>query len=86
LALGSDGAVWAWGENSSGQLGDGTTINRNTPVAVERLSDVVAIAAGKVHSMALSRDGTLWSWGGNYSGQLGDGTVANTNLPVRVGK
>ncbi|MBZ5734913.1 hypothetical protein K8Z61_10435 [Nocardioides sp. TRM66260-LWL] len=81
LALASDGALYAWGWNSSGQLGDGTTIPRNTPVAVTTLSGktITAIAAGNRHSLALASDGTVYAWGNNASGQLGDGT---TNSPV----
>lgn len=84
LALKSDGTVWAWGNNSYGQLGDGTTTNRTTPVQVVGLSDVVAIAAGAFHSLARKKDGTVWAWGLNDSGQLGDGTTTNRTTPVRV--
>jgi uncharacterized repeat protein (TIGR01451 family) len=53
LAIKSDGTVWAWGYNSAGQLGDGTAINRSTPVQVSGLSDVTAIATGSQHSLAI---------------------------------
>jgi alpha-tubulin suppressor-like RCC1 family protein len=59
LALKKDGTVWAWGRNNWGQLGDGTTTQRNTPVQVRGLSDVKAIGAGHYHSLALTRAGTL---------------------------
>jgi hypothetical protein len=75
LGLRADGSVWAWGANGSGQLGDGTTTQRTTPVAVSGLTGVVAIAAGGQHSLALGSDGSVWSWGANGSGQLGDGTT-----------
>jgi alpha-tubulin suppressor-like RCC1 family protein len=87
--LKSDGTVWAWGANSSGQLGDGTVTTRLTPVQVKNpsgtafLTGIVAIAAGGP-SIALKSDGTLWSWGLNASGQLGDGTTTNRLLPVQV--
>jgi alpha-tubulin suppressor-like RCC1 family protein len=71
LALKNDGTVWAWGENRSGQLGDGTTNGRLTPVQVHGLSEVTAVAAGKDHSLALRADGTVWAWGAHYWGQLG---------------
>jgi alpha-tubulin suppressor-like RCC1 family protein len=84
LALCSDGTVWAWGNNSDGQLGDGTTVDRTVPVQVEDLRDVVAISAGWGHSLALRSDGTVWAWGDNGYGQLGDGTTINHTVPVQV--
>ena len=74
------------GSNAIGQLGDGTINNqRNTPVEVSDLSDVQAIAAGLVHSLALKNDGSVWAWGRNAEGQLGDGTndfFRSTPVPV----
>ena len=84
LGLKSDGTVWAWGSNGFGQLGDGTNINRLTPIEVVGLTDVIAIAAGYNHSLALKSDGTVWSWGWNSYGQLGDGTQTSQSLPVQV--
>ncbi|WMJ16495.1 hypothetical protein RA955_18125 [Geobacillus proteiniphilus] len=76
LVLKKDGTVWSWGDNNAGELGDGTTVNRNSPVQVKGLTDVVAIAAAPNYSMALKRDGTVWTWGSNQYGQLGNGTAA----------
>lgn len=84
VALKSDGTVWTWGWNAGGQLGDGTTIGRTTPVQVKNLTDVVAIAAGQGHTVALKRDGTVWAWGYNGYGQLGDGTTTTRTTPVQV--
>jgi len=84
LALRSDGTVWAWGCNKYGQLGDGTTKDRHTPVQVIGLNDVIAIAAGYYHSLALKSDGTVWAWGCNRYGQLGDGTTRERHKPVQV--
>ena len=84
LALKADGTVWTWGWNVSGQLGDGTTTQRTSPVQVPSLTDVVAIAGGWVHSLALKRDGTVRAWGNNSSGQLGDGTSTQRLTPVSV--
>ena len=84
LALESTGTVWAWGNNSTGELGDGTNENRNLPAAVTTLSDIVAIGAGYDHSCAASLDGTVWMWGRNEFGQLGDGTKLNKNIPVKI--
>ena len=84
LTLKNDGTVWAWGRNDFGELGNGTTTSRYTPVQVKGLTNVVAIAAGYDHSLALRSDGTVWAWGLNGNGQLGDGTTTNRTTPVQV--
>lgn len=84
LALKSDGVVWAWGNNETGQLGDGTTTNRSLPVRVKSLTGVVALDCGPWHSLALKSDGTVWAWGSNMLGQLGDGTATDRYTPVQV--
>ncbi len=84
LALKHDGKVWGWGENTSGQLGDGTTVNKNTPVQIPDFDNVSHIAAGVKHSVALKNDGTVWAWGSNDHGPLGDGTTVNRTSPVQV--
>ncbi|REE99718.1 alpha-tubulin suppressor-like RCC1 family protein [Thermomonospora umbrina] len=84
VAVKADGTVWAWGQNSAGQLGDGTTTGRTTPVQVAGLTGVVAVAAGGDFSLALKSDGTVWGWGGNGSGQLGDGTTTGRTTPVQA--
>ena len=88
-ALTSDGRIFAWGLNADGQLGDGTTSSRTTPVAVTMNGvlageTVVAIAAGYAHNFALTEDGQLFAWGRNDNGQLGDGTITNRHVPVAV--
>jgi hypothetical protein len=82
MALKTDGTVWAWGANWVGQLGDGTTTQRLTPVQV--LSGVAAVAAGQDHSLALMADGTVRAWGSSSAGELGDGTTAAKHAPVPV--
>ena len=89
VALKSDGTVWTWGRNGVGQLGDGTTIERHTPVRVLSLSGVTAIAAQSGHSLALRPiglpfDGIVQAWGWNINGQLGDGTTVDRPYPVQV--
>lgn len=90
LALDNLGNVWAWGLNSSGQLGNNTLVNQNIPVrvlssdGVTPLSGVSAIAAGGAFSLALKSDGTVWGWGSNSNGQLGDTTLVGKTTPVQV--
>ncbi|MFA7233171.1 MAG: LamG-like jellyroll fold domain-containing protein [Terrimicrobiaceae bacterium] len=84
LGLKSDGTVWAWGHNYYGQLGDGTTADRTSPVQVSGLSGVAAVAGEYCHSLALKGDGSVWAWGYNIYGQLGDNTAATRTVPVQV--
>lgn len=81
LALAANGTVWSWGHNEWGQLGDGTTDDRATPVQVSGLSGVTALAAGRFHSLART-NGAVFAWGANYVGQLGDGTTTQRLAPV----
>ncbi len=83
-ALKSDGTVWTWGNNRTGQLGDGTLINRPTPVKVSGLTGIRYIACGIYHTLAIKSDGTLWAWGNNDNGELGDGTKLYRVTPVQV--
>ena len=78
------GTARAWGRNTFGQLGDGTTVVRTTPVPVSGLANVTALAGGDSHSLALLSDGTVMAWGFNGQGQLGDGTLINRTTPVPV--
>ncbi|MDC0710749.1 DUF5011 domain-containing protein [Stigmatella sp. ncwal1] len=84
LALMADGTVQAWGQNTYGQLGHGTTTDSRIPSAVLNLSGVIAVAAGQSHSLALLADGTVRAWGNNTAGQLGDGSRTHRNIPVAV--
>jgi alpha-tubulin suppressor-like RCC1 family protein len=84
LAVKSDGTAWAWGANTSGQIGDGTTTRRDLPTQVSTLSGITAVAAGGNFSLALKSNGTVWAWGANSNGQLGDGTTTQRTTPVQV--
>lgn len=74
FALKSDGTVWAWGYNDNGQLGDGTTTSRYSPVRIQGLTDVKSISGGYTVSLAVKNDGTVWAWG----------SLVGSNSPVQV--
>jgi alpha-tubulin suppressor-like RCC1 family protein len=86
LAISTSGAVYAWGGNESGQLGNGTTDNRTAPTLVDTPAGVTfqEVAAGYGHSLALTTTGRVYAWGLNGSGQVGDGTVQDRLTPVLV--
>jgi alpha-tubulin suppressor-like RCC1 family protein len=86
VALSTTGAAYAWGRNTWGQLGDGTTTDSNTPVAVEMPAGVSfdALTAGAWYTVGLTATGTAYAWGDNRYGQLGDGTTTDRHTPVAV--
>lgn len=87
---GTQGSVWCWGDNTFGQLGDGTTDSSDTPVRVSanaavgfNNTDVTAISVGNTSACAIE-GGSVYCWGYNTAGQLGDGTTDNSTTPVKV--
>ncbi|WP_223654297.1 RCC1-like domain-containing protein [Hymenobacter psoromatis] len=87
LALQRDGSLWAWGTNSDGQLGDGSTSPRPSPGRVVGASSWRHVTAGASHVVAIQQDGTLWLWGYNGQGQLGNGQqtgITHGNAPTAV--
>jgi alpha-tubulin suppressor-like RCC1 family protein len=87
LALTSDGSVWAWGDNSYDELGNGTSGSMgdtDVPVQVPGLTGVSQIAAGNEFSLARRSDGTVWAWGDNTWGQLGNDTTSYGDVPIQV--
>ncbi len=88
VALLIDGTIWAWGKNSSGQLGDSSTKDRYTPVKIGTDINWSSITAGNNFSHGIKKDGSLWGWGTNKVGQLG---ISTANLkydywsPVQIG-
>ncbi len=85
LAIKSNNALYAWGDNRWGQLGDGTTTDKNTPIQIGDDKDWDKIAGGGKHAIAIKADGTLYAWGNNSSGQIGDGTTTDRATPNKIG-
>jgi alpha-tubulin suppressor-like RCC1 family protein len=84
-AVTTAGAAWCWGNNSNGQLGDGTLTTRLTPVQVSGLaSGVASISAGNSHTCAMTTSGAALCWGANASRQLGDNTTVQKLIPTQV--
>ena len=84
-AIKTDGTLWTWGYNSSGQLGDNTVTPKSSPVqTVAGGTNWQQVAGGYYHTAAIKTDGTLWTWGHNANGQLGDNTVAIKSSPVQT--
>lgn len=81
-AIKADGTVWTWGDNLSGQLGDGSITAKSTPAAVPGFTQAVAVAAGFGFTAALKADGSVWTWGSNEGGALGTGDNDTTNLQL----
>src|SRR5256714_6380872 len=84
VVLGENGMVWSWGKNASGQLGDGTNLDKSAPAEVPNVSNIVSVKAGGAHTLALQQNGTVLGWGDNYDGQLGTGDNAASSTPISV--
>jgi hypothetical protein len=78
------GGVRCWGDNSAGQLGNGTLAGSNLPVTVSGITTAVGVSTGEAHTCARRSDGRLLCWGANGAGQLGDGNTGNSALPLNV--
>jgi alpha-tubulin suppressor-like RCC1 family protein len=83
-ALLTDGSAYCWGQNLHGQLGDGTTTNRSTAVAVQGGIQFRSLHAGGALTCGFTAAGAEHCWGFNQNGQLGDGTRENRPVPTEV--
>lgn len=84
LARTDTGDVLAWGDNTFGQLGDGTFTQRNVPTFADLPSGVTTLGAGNRHSLALTSQGQVLDWGQGADGELGNGTFVGSPTPVQA--
>lgn len=84
-AIRNDGSLWMCGQNTSGQIGDGTTVTKLELTQIIPGSMWRSLSLNTTHTLAIRSNGSLWSWGGNNNGQLGEGTTTQRNFPVQVG-
>jgi alpha-tubulin suppressor-like RCC1 family protein len=82
MVISTDGSLWGWGNNEWGQLGDGTTIDRDYPIRI--MDDVVAVSAGGTHTMAIRTDGSLWGWGIDRYMESIDGITIDWHYPIKI--
>ena len=85
VATKTDGTLWIWGRNATGQLGLNDTINTSSPVQVGLLTTWSQVAGSLNFTSAIKTDGTLWAWGLGTSGQLGAGDDISRSSPVQIG-
>jgi alpha-tubulin suppressor-like RCC1 family protein len=81
--LRTDGTLWAWGDNTTGELGDGTMVGHLSPEQIGT-STWKSVSSSLYHNGAIRSDGTLWTWGFNNVNQLGDGTTTTRSVPIEI--
>lgn len=85
IAIKTNGTLVGWGKNSDGQLGDGSTVNKNLPVLIGTSSNWAKISVGYNHTLAIKTDGTLWGWGNNAYGKIGVVSSGFVIVPTQIG-
>ena len=85
MAIRTNNTLWTWGTNTSGQLGDSTTISKYSPVQIGALTNWSTVSAGGIFSLAVNNSSVLYAWGSNSFGQLGINDIVNRSSPVQVG-
>ena len=85
VAIKQDGTLWSWGRNNNGQLGDGTTTDRNIPTQIGTNSDWNSISTGTNHTIAIRNNGSIWGWGGNGNYKIGIITTSFVLIPTQIG-
>lgn len=85
LAIKTDGTLWAWGNNETGQIGDGTTINKLVPTQIGTDTDWKSLGYSGYSAAAIKANGTLWTWGLGAQGQLGNGSTLSASVPTQIG-
>ena len=83
-AIKTDGTLWTWGKNSSGALGDNTTVDKSSPIQTVTGGNNWKMFCSNSGSYAIKTDGTLWVWGNNNDGQLGDNTTISKSSPIQT--
>ena len=84
-AIKTDGTLWGWGDNTTGDIGDGTTTTRNSPVQIGSLTNWSTLSGGLSMPFAVKTDGTMWSWGSAAGGAQMHGDVVNRSSPTQIG-
>jgi len=81
----TDGTLWGWGRNDSGQLGDNTVAPKSSPVQTVAFgTNWKQVSCGYTHTAAIKTDGTLWVWGSNANGALGDNTTTSRSNTAAI--